>query len=99
MCKEWKHFETFAADMLPTYERGLTLERIDNDQGYSQGNCRWATRREQANNVRANVRIPTPWGEMTVAEASRRTGVKQTTIHYRVKHGWPSDELLKPTTS
>ena len=49
ICQEWKDFETFFADMghPPT---GFTLERVDNDAGYSKSNCRWASRAEQGHN-------------------------------------------------
>ena len=47
---EWHHFRNFARDMGIPPDLSLTLERKDNDQGYSKENCVWATRSQQALN-------------------------------------------------
>lgn len=47
----WEIFINFLADMGERPE-GLTLERINNDKGYSKENCKWATLQEQALNKR-----------------------------------------------
>lgn len=49
--EEWEHFEPFMEWALANgYSDKLTLDRIDNDAGYSPNNCKWSTQSEQASN-------------------------------------------------
>jgi len=39
VCDRWKNFNNFIEDMFPTFQEGLTLDRKNNDLGYSVDNC------------------------------------------------------------
>lgn len=54
---EWrKDFESFRLWSNENgYSENLTLDRINNDDGYNPSNCRWVDRKIQANNKRTNV--------------------------------------------
>lgn len=66
ICDRWLNsFENFLEDMGPKPDPKLTLERIKNDGNYEPGNCKWATKKEQAHNTRTvqKARINRMWGE------------------------------------
>lgn len=94
VCRRWYKFENFWSDMGPTYKSGLTLERKDNNRGYTPTNCIWATYVEQARNRRNSRLLSTPWGRITVMEAAVRSGIGFSTIHWRVTRGWPHHMLF-----
>ena len=54
MCDEWRNdFISFYNWAITNgYSKDLSIDRIDNDKGYSPDNCRWTTREVQNRNTR-----------------------------------------------
>lgn len=60
VCEEWKNDVNVFWDwaMNNGYSENLTLDRIDNDKGYSPENCRWVDMKTQASNRRKRTITP-----------------------------------------
>lgn len=57
VCSRWLKFENFLEDTGMKPSKLHSVDRIDNDKGYSKDNCKWSTKKEQANNRRNSVKI------------------------------------------
>jgi hypothetical protein len=89
LCAEWQEFEAFRDWALSNgYSDDLSIDRIDNDKGYSPDNCRWATQTEQTNNKSNNLHIEYRGETKTLAEWCRCLNLKYNIIHSRLNLGW-----------
>lgn len=92
MAKQWDDFTVFLDHVGKRPTPRHTLERIKNDQGYVPGNVRWATRKEQANNLRKNINLTVNGRTQTMAAWAEEMGLVPSTIHYRINQGGMSHE-------
>ena len=96
VCPEWESFEGFLSDM-GMRPPGATLDRIDNNLGYSKQNCRWASVDLQNQNKRSTrlnaelvgqIRRRVNGGERARSIA-RELGVSEGTVSMVVnRHTW-----------
>lgn len=94
VCDRWMDFESFLEDM-GERPAGLTLDRINNNGNYEPGNCRWATRKQQHNNRRANRLLSLNGETMTVAEWSEKLEIPLPGLHARLHRKWPVERALE----
>lgn len=92
MCPEWldkNHgFERFQEWALANgYKEGLSIDRIDNDKGYSPDNCRWVDSYVQANNKRHNYYLRINGEIDTVGNLSRKYNVSYWNLLHYAKGG------------
>lgn len=84
ICRRWQTFENFLADMGERPD-GLTIERINNNRGYSPANCRWATYAEQSRNTRQNKFVVICGKRLCLTDAAIELGINRGSIPQRAR--------------
>lgn len=92
--ESWHIFQNFYKDMGDCPEN-YSLDRIDNELGYSKSNCRWADIETQNNNRGDYNTVLTLNGvTKTQAQWARELGINDTTLAGRLKKGWTIEKAL-----
>lgn len=96
ICPEWhKSFMLFQKwAMNNGYNDNLTIERIDNDKGYSPDNCRWIEQQEQKNNTSRNIFLTFNGETNSIARWAKKLKIGYSTIYARLKRGWTVEQAL-----
>jgi hypothetical protein len=94
VCDRWmKSFWNFLEDMGKRPPKH-SLDRINNDLGYSKENCRWSTQEDQCNNTERNVFLEHDGTKATVSQWAKILGIKANTITCRLLRGWDAKSAL-----
>lgn len=97
VCARWLNsFDNFCADMGPRPSPKHSIERVNNDLGYSPENCKWATKFEQTRNTRRNVILEYNGESKCLTDWALSVGIKDATLDCRIKRGESLPYALRP---
>jgi hypothetical protein len=85
VCKRWNKFTNFFKDMGKRPTTKHSLERRNNNKGYSPANCYWATDYEQSRNKRTNVRYEMDGVSMILTDWAKKFNTHISTFKHRLK--------------
>lgn len=97
VCDDWKNnFMSFYNWAICNgYEDDLTIERIDVNGNYEPENCRWATRKDQANNTTRNHKVTYNGKTQTLSQWANEYGLNCITLLTRIEElNWPIEKAL-----
>jgi hypothetical protein len=96
VCNEWRQsFQAFYDwAMANGYKDGLTIDRIDNNKGYSPDNCRWVSMKMQSNNTRATHIIEFNGERHSISEWAEKLEINKNTLSNRILRGWNIEKAL-----
>jgi len=92
-CVSWERFENFYNDM-GLRPKGRSLDREDNNKGYSKSNCRWVTQTQQHVNRRVTVKLNYDGKTKTLKEWAIITDISVNVLRTRYYAGWTHKRCL-----
>ena len=95
VCNEWQDIKNFINDMYPSFVEGLTLDRIDNNKGYSKDNCRWATQTTQCRNTRRLTNLNTSGYRGVSWDKKRNKWYATITLENKTKNLGRYDDIIE----
>lgn len=96
ICNEWNDFKNFYDWALNNgYKENLTIDRINNNKGYSPENCRWADKITQSNNRRNNRNYTYNNETHTIGEWANIYNVNYFSLRSRLNRGWDIKKALE----
>jgi hypothetical protein len=102
VCDEWREYAEFIKwAIISGYVLGLTIERKDNDRGYSPSNCCWVPRNQQPRHTRRVLPHVGAFGEMKILRqwaADERCKVSLSTLKARLEAGMTLEWALTHVT-
>lgn len=93
----WLSFDNFYSDM-GDKPNGMTLERVDNNRGYSKENCVWATRKQQARNRRTTKFYTLGNETKSIQEWANTIGISHESMRKRIEKWELQKALTHPKT-
>ena len=100
ICNEWLNdfMGFYNWSMKNGYTDDLTIDRIDNNKGYSPDNCRWVDRKTQCNNTRRNLKLTYKGITHSISHWSELLNIDQSVLSHRYYAGWNIEKLLTKRT-
>lgn len=96
VCDEWSNsFESFYNWAIQNgYEESLTIDRINNEDGYNPNNCRWVSNLEQQNNRRNNIQISHFNKTQSLSKWAKELNIPYHILYYNIKHGLSLQQIV-----
>lgn len=92
---EWRNdFMNFYNDMMPTYDKLLTIDRIEVNGNYCKENCRWATMKEQSRNRRNSLYLTIDGETKHAKEWAEQYNKDYGKIHQKHRYGKNDKEAV-----
>lgn len=97
VCDEWKNsYDAFRAWAVSSgFRKGVTIDRKENDLGYSPANCKWATMTEQCLNKSSTIMVDFRGERLPLFVLAERFGLEKHIVRARVRmQGWSVERAL-----